>query len=271
MVPGRQRRPVASSAIYDRLAGCYGVERNRHFYSGILDELVCGGDMTLRGRGLDLACGAGLSTAPLRRAFAGIEWLGLDRSRPMLTQLRGSLDVSGVPVVQADAESLPIASRSLRLVACSFAVHWMEPAVWPEIARVLTADGRLLLAAPLRTPAPGLPGNRWLGRALLAERRSLYERPRAGLTVSEIESTLVAWRIQSLRVVTFAERYPSGAALLEHLATRGVLAALFGARAEAGAMRLRSEAAPVPVEFGWPVALVTASPPPAQRCDRRAT
>jgi SAM-dependent methyltransferase len=264
MDPGRLRRPDSSSAIYDRLAGRYAVERNRRFYSGVVDELVCGNDVTLRGRGLDLACGVGLSTAALRRAFPSIGWLGLDRSRPMLTQFLRSLDPSRVPVVRAAAESLPIASRSLRLVACSFAAHWMEPAAWPEIARVLTLDGRLLLAAPLRVPAPALPGNQLLRRALLRERRSLHERPRAGLTVGEIEATFAAWRIQSIRVVTFAERYPSGESLLEHLAARGVLAALFGARADAVAVRLGDEAAPNPVDFGWPVALVTASPPRAR-------
>jgi SAM-dependent methyltransferase len=260
----RSRPP--SSAVYDSLAPRYAAAHHRRFYARVVDELVGCGDQALRGRGLDLACGVGASTASLRRAFPAIEWVGLDRSSPMLAALRSRPELARLPVVRAAAESLPFADASLQVVACSFALHWMEVTAMQEIARVLSPGGRLLLAAPLRTPAPPLPGNRLLARALIADRRLSGGRARAGFTVAEILTALAGWRVHSLRAVTFTEQYRSPDALVGSLSARGALAALFGARAGEIALRLRAQAAArAPIRFGWPAALVAASPEGALR------
>jgi SAM-dependent methyltransferase len=247
------------TAIYDRLATRYAAAWHRRFYGRVVDDLVSGGDPMLRGRGLDLGCGVGASTEPLRRAFPAVEWSGLDRSLAMLRSFRRRPELARLPVLRAAAESIPVGGGALQLVACSFALHWMEPAALLEIARVLAPDGRLLAAVPLRAPAPTWPGNRLLARAVLTRRRVLAERPRAGFTVGEVASAFGAWRLHSLRVVTFAERYASGPSLVRSLATRGVLAALFGPNAERVAAQLEVDVAPAPLHFGWPVALVAAS------------
>jgi ubiquinone/menaquinone biosynthesis C-methylase UbiE len=247
---------------YDRLAARYAGGCHRRFYARVVEELVGNGDAALRGRGLDLACGVGASTLPLRRAFACISWFGLDRSRPMLSRLRRHAELAGVRAIRAAAETIPIADRSLQLVACSFALHWMQPPALLEMERVLATDGRLFLAAPLRAPAPTLAGNQLLSRALVAERRLLSERPRAGHTVDALQSAFAAWRIHSLRAVTFTEQYPSRRALLASLETRGALAALFGRRAKVVANRLDTGASEQAIGYGWPVALLSASPPP---------
>jgi ubiquinone/menaquinone biosynthesis C-methylase UbiE len=258
------------TAIYDPLAARYCREAHRRFYGRVVDDLVGEGDRTLRGRGLDLACGVGASTEPLRRAFPAVSWVGLDRSLAMLRRARRRPELADVPLVHAAAEALPLADASLRLCACSFALHWMGPAALSEIARVLAPGGRLLLAVALRAPAPALPGNRLLARAVLSQRRLVTGRPHAGFTVAEVEAALRAWQIHSLRVATVVERYSSGRSLLRSLETRGVLAALFGASAEHVAVRLEAAGAPAALQFGWPVALVAASPPARRRSGLRA-
>jgi ubiquinone/menaquinone biosynthesis C-methylase UbiE len=248
------------TTIYDRLAARYAATSHRRFYMRVVDELVGAGDPTLDGRGLDLACGVGASTVSLWRAFPAVDWMGLDRSLPMLARFRRCPELARVPRLRAAAERLPLADACLSLVVCSFALHWMEPAALVEVARVLAPGGRLLIAAPLRAPSPALSGNRLLGQTLLTERRRLAGRSRAGFTVPEIESAFSAWHLQALRVVTFGERYSSEESLFRSLAARGALAALFGTNAAQIAVRLSARSARVPLRFGWPVALAAASP-----------
>jgi SAM-dependent methyltransferase len=252
------------SAIYDSLAVGYGAARHRRFYARVVSELVgmAGSvDRRGRGRGLDLACGVGASTGVLRRAWPAIDWTGLDCSRGMLARFRARRELQDVPAIAAAAEKLPFAERSLDLVACSFALHWMESTVLGEIARVLAAGGKLLLAAPLRTPAPRLSGNRLLAGALLRERRLVRAAARAGSSLDELRVGLTGWRIHRVRTATFVERYASPDDLLAVLGTRGALAALFGPHAAAAGERLGRDAARAPIGFGWPVALVVASRP----------
>jgi SAM-dependent methyltransferase len=253
------------SAIYDALAVHYAAARHRRFYARVTSELVglAAAGRAPRGRGLDLACGVGASTDSLRRAFPAVRWTGLDCSPGMLARFRTQHELADVPAIAAAAERMPFAGASLDLVVCSFALHWMDRTALGEIARILGPGGELLLAAPLRTPAPLLPGNRLLARAIMRERRSVRPDARAGFSLDELGRALDGWRIHGLRVATFVERYASPEHLFASLAARGTLAALFDPSGTEAAPRLAAGDR-APTRFGWRVALVAASAPPGR-------
>lgn len=90
---------------------------------------------------LDLACGTGLSTCPLRRLVAG-PVLGTDVALELLK--RAPTAVWGHPIhyVRADALGLPFRERSFQAVTCGQALHWMPlDRVMSEVGRVLSESG----------------------------------------------------------------------------------------------------------------------------------
>ena len=94
---------------------------------------------------LDVGCGTGRLLRSAAATFPTSTMVGLDPSRGMLR----AADPSGqVALVQAPAERLPFAEDSFDLVlATSSYRHWYEPrSALREIARVLAADGWLILA-----------------------------------------------------------------------------------------------------------------------------
>jgi SAM-dependent methyltransferase len=93
-------------------------------------------------RVLELGAGTGLLTADL--AALGHQVLATDPLAPMLRRLAAR--VSGVPVVQARAEQIPLASRSVDTVVSAQAFHWFDlERALPEIARVLRPGGEIAL------------------------------------------------------------------------------------------------------------------------------
>ncbi len=91
-------------------------------------------------RVLDLACGTGDLCRDLRRL--GLEPVGADLSWGMLAHAR-----TGVPLVQADALRLPLATASLDGVVSGFGLRnfvTLGP-VFAELARVLRPAGRVAL------------------------------------------------------------------------------------------------------------------------------
>ncbi len=103
-------------------------------------------------RVLDLACGAGRHSAPL--AAAGLRVIGLDLSRPLLTEARAKLG-PGVPLVVADMRHLPFAPVFQAVVSFFtsfgyFAGTEDDERVIAEIARVVVPGGGLLLDLPDR-------------------------------------------------------------------------------------------------------------------------
>ncbi len=98
---------------------------------------------------LDLACGTGdLSRLAARR---GYRVLGADLSEGMLAANR-----SGVPVVQARAEHLPLADGSIDGLVCGYALRNFTElgAALAEMARVLRPGGRVALLE-VASPPPG--------------------------------------------------------------------------------------------------------------------
>ena len=90
-----------------------------------------------RQRALDIACGSGQASRPLRQHFAQV--LGCDAS---LEQLRAAADLAGIELFVANAEAQPLASASLDLIVVAQALHWFAtPAFFSEAARLLKPGG----------------------------------------------------------------------------------------------------------------------------------
>jgi SAM-dependent methyltransferase len=101
----------------------------------------------LRGRDVvELGCGSAYLSAGLARAGARV--IAVDLSRAQLTTARRAQDHHGpaFPLVEADAERVPLRDRSFDLVVSEYgAAPWCDPVAWlAEAARLLRRDGRLV-------------------------------------------------------------------------------------------------------------------------------
>ena len=103
-------------------------------------------------RVLDLACGAGFGLTMLRQAGArpfgmDLEWAALTESRSIAAQ---------VPVAAGDAGKLPLPDRGLDAIVSFETIEHVPDAaqVVAEYARVLAADGELILSTPNRAFGP---------------------------------------------------------------------------------------------------------------------
>jgi SAM-dependent methyltransferase len=96
----------------------------------------------------DLACGAGAFLGDLTRTFPRARVLGLDLSRPYLSEARRA--APGALLAQANVERLPLADGALDAATCVFLFHELPPRVRgpvaAEIARVLRPGGLLAFA-----------------------------------------------------------------------------------------------------------------------------
>ncbi|SFP80567.1 class I SAM-dependent methyltransferase [Pseudomonas borbori] len=90
-----------------------------------------------RQRALDIACGNGQASRPLRQHFAQV--LACDAS---IEQLRAAETPAGISLFAANAEAQPLASASLDLIVVAQALHWFAtPAFFAEVARLLKPGG----------------------------------------------------------------------------------------------------------------------------------
>jgi len=86
---------------------------------------------------LDIACGNGQASRPLRRHFAQV--LACDAS---IEQLRAAADLRGIRLFAATAEAQPLPGASLDLIVVAQALHWFAtPAFFAEVARLLKPGG----------------------------------------------------------------------------------------------------------------------------------
>jgi SAM-dependent methyltransferase len=89
-----------------------------------------------RQRALDIACGNGQASAPLRRYFAQV--LGSDSSIEQLS----AADRDGVELFAARAEAQPLGGASLDLIVVAQALHWFAtPTFFAEAERLLRPEG----------------------------------------------------------------------------------------------------------------------------------
>ena len=92
-------------------------------------------------RGLDVACGTGMSTRALADLAAHV--VGVDRSPQML---RFAPRLPNGSYAIAEAERLPVAGSSVDTVTVCSGVHWFDqPAFFAEVRRVLRPGGAVIL------------------------------------------------------------------------------------------------------------------------------
>jgi SAM-dependent methyltransferase len=131
-------------SLYDspRLAAGYAVARPP-VHAEIIARIAARVAVDRRaGRALDLGCGVGLSTAPLRPLAERV--VGLEPSRTMLAH---AVDIAPeARLVRARVEGLPFASGTFALVTAAGALNYADPGrALSEIARVLAARGLLAI------------------------------------------------------------------------------------------------------------------------------
>jgi SAM-dependent methyltransferase len=132
------------ASLYDspRLAAGYAFHRPP--VHGRVIELVAGRLQRREphGRGLDIGCGAGLSTAALGRL--AVATVGLEPARAMLTY--AARVAPRAQFVVGRAEALPFESGTFDTVAAAGALNYAEvPSCLAEVARVLVPGGTLVI------------------------------------------------------------------------------------------------------------------------------
>ena len=96
---------------------------------------------------LDVGCGTGWYAAGLRRAFAeAVDVIGADLSTGMLAQARAA---GAWPLVQSDAERLPLRSGSVDVIVSRGVLHHLPAveAALREWRRVLRPNGAVVLSS----------------------------------------------------------------------------------------------------------------------------
>jgi len=135
---------VAAGGIYEsaRMAAGYAFSRppvHPHIIERIREDLHIERPLA---RGLDIGCGAGLSTAalaPLARCVAGLE--------PAVAMLAHRRAVAPrASFVAAQAERMPFAAGSFDIVTAAGSLNYVDLELFlPDLARVLTASGVMVI------------------------------------------------------------------------------------------------------------------------------
>ena len=141
----RHRSSQAVELEYDRIAHRYE-HRWAHYVQATVSKTLAHLDLQSTMRLLDIGCGTGVLLRETERACPGIEVVGIDLSRAMLTMARRSLPRT-TPLLRADAEELPFGTAQFHVVVSSSSFHfWPNPSrALEEIARILVPGGLLVL------------------------------------------------------------------------------------------------------------------------------
>lgn len=128
----RPENPFAApdaGSVYDR-------GRPFHHRRSLTRILALVGDETVR-RGVDVACGTGMSTIALADHASSV--VGVDASPEMLHAARRAPAVS---YLLGSAERLPLVDESVDAVTCCSGVHWFDQKrFFSELRRVLRPQG----------------------------------------------------------------------------------------------------------------------------------
>jgi ubiquinone/menaquinone biosynthesis C-methylase UbiE len=105
---------------------------------------------------VDIACGTGLFLAEIKRNHPRLAVTGIDLSEPYLGVARRRLAPwSRVALLEANAETLPLADASVDIVTCVYLFHELphcaRQAASAEIRRVLKRGGRFIYVDSLQT------------------------------------------------------------------------------------------------------------------------
>ena len=120
--------------LFGARAGAYASFRPQ-YPAALFDWLA--GHCAERQRALDIACGNGQASLPLRQHFAQV--LACDAS---VEQLRAAEAPNGITLFAANAEAQPLTRASLDLIVVAQALHWFAtPAFFAEVTRLLKPGG----------------------------------------------------------------------------------------------------------------------------------
>jgi SAM-dependent methyltransferase len=192
------------ASVYDseRLAACYAFDRPP-IHEQILRSARLDGHAD---RALDVGCGAGLSTAalvPLARQVTGLEPVPA-----MLAHWRAVAPRARFVIGQA--ERLPFGENSFDLITAAGSLNYADLAsAFPEIARVLTPDGSLVLYdfSPPKRSLGGAGGSDELAHWFTEfERR--YPQPPGWRSLDVRESPLGAYGLRLRDYTDFEIRLP---------------------------------------------------------------
>ena len=193
---------------FSRAAAHY--EQHAHFQHGQTARVLDAARMLFpaQARVLDIGCGTGYFAALAREVAPAWQIWGLDCSPGMCQRAHTRL-----PVMQADATAIPLATGSVDGVVSSLCYQWVEPITeaCAELARVLRPGGRAVIAS--------------LGPASLRELRSSAEAAELPLgllalrTATDFYAALEAGGLSITYADTRMERryYPNVSALLDSM------------------------------------------------------
>ena len=179
-----QRRTILDRWLYDPPAFGELIDATLSYLDGQPGELT-----------LDLACGEGKETLIMARK--GWRVVGVDLSLTQLRQAKTALHKADpelkVALIQANAEQLPFAKESFRIVHGKAILHHLDLDIASrEMHRVMKHDGRATFAEPLAYHPLF-----WLGRRFTPKFRTQDEKP---LVLSELKEFASTFALSSMEV-----------------------------------------------------------------------
>lgn len=196
---------------FDRAADYY--DATRQLPAGVdarMTELLHS-ELSGRGRSLEIGVGTGRIALPL--AARGVELIGADLSRTMLSRLvSNSGEERPVAVVAADVTELPLADASVDAVLGCHVLHLIErwQSALDEVRRVLRPGGVLLLDFGGPTPKP------WSDACDAILRRHGVVRSRVGVSTPEPVAAYLEGRARLRALPTI--QFPLDTRLADELA-----------------------------------------------------
>ncbi len=161
--------------------------------------------------GLDVGTGPGQIPIKILARIPQLRFLGLDRSRAMLSSARRNAEQAGVSerlaLLVADGHSLPFPDHAFRMVICNSVLHHARAPVelLREIFRVADPAAPVLLRDLRRPAQPFLRWHLWRhGRHYGGPMRRLFDDSvRAAYTLDELQEFLDQARSREAQVFRF--------------------------------------------------------------------
>lgn len=203
--PGGVWRNDASADVYELGAKLVmlGVNDDYTFHRAFTDTAI---PRRAYRRIVDLGCGFGKSTWPLKRAFPDAEVIGIDLAAPCLAKACDRATAAGLAIrfVQADCQATGLPDASVDLVTSTMLIHEMpHPALVATLAectRILTPGGQLRFLDFTRT------GDAFRDLAMAEHGERNNEPFMPGLLAADVPAACAAAGLMNARWVAFDER-----------------------------------------------------------------